>query len=174
MLLAVASAVSVGLASGSALAGNGLVLVDSHLFTWTDPASSGVVLIREEVYTGCSDGHGGEMTFKYHVLNQSYDPIPGTTNGFSGFQIRFPGPVPELHQQTSPGGRRPVGSECVQRRVAAVRCGVGRAELRRAWDHARAGRRLQLLHRTARGARERSSGEPVRDGTVRLGPQLDE
>lgn len=91
-----------GLASGSALAGNGLVLVDSHLFTWTDPASSGVVLIREEVYTGCSDGHGGEMTFKYHVLNQSYDPIPGTTNGFSGFQIRFPGPVPELHQQTSP------------------------------------------------------------------------
>ena len=102
MLLAVASAVSVGLASGSALAGNGLVLVDSHLFTWTDPASSGVVLIREEVYTGCSDGHGGEMTFKYHVLNQSYDPIPGTTNGFSGFQIRFPGPVPELHQQTSP------------------------------------------------------------------------
>ena len=62
MLLAIASAVSVGLASGSALAGNGLVLVDSHLFTWTDPASSGVVLIREEVYTGCSDGHGGEMT----------------------------------------------------------------------------------------------------------------
>jgi hypothetical protein len=42
------------------------------------------------------------MTWEYVVDNISYDPIPGTTNGFSGFQILFPGPVPEIHNQQSP------------------------------------------------------------------------
>ena len=102
VLLGFAAAVFTLAGSGSALAQGDLVLVDSHVFTWTDPGSQGVVLTREEVYRGCTDGHAGEMTFKYHVFNQSYDPVPGTTNGFSGFQIRFPGPVPELHNQTSP------------------------------------------------------------------------
>ena len=78
-----------------------LVLVDSHQFTWTDPASGGVVLIREEVYRGCSDGHANEMTFKYHVLNQSYSPAAGN-NGLSGFQIVFPAPIPEVHNQVAP------------------------------------------------------------------------
>jgi uncharacterized repeat protein (TIGR01451 family) len=98
LLIAAATAALAFAAPGSAQ----LVLIDSHQFTWTDPASGGVVLIREEVYRGCADGHPNETTFRYHVVNQSYDPVPGSSNGFSGFQIQFPGPIPDLHNQTSP------------------------------------------------------------------------
>jgi hypothetical protein len=88
----------------------GLVELNSHTFTWVDPDSGGVIEVVEEVFEGCEgvDPAGvpffipHDMTFQYVVANQSYDPIPGITNGFSGFQILFPGPVPELYNQQSP------------------------------------------------------------------------
>ena len=46
VLLGFAAAVFTLAGSGSALAQGDLVLVDSHLFTWTDPGSQGVVLLR--------------------------------------------------------------------------------------------------------------------------------
>jgi hypothetical protein len=62
--------------------------------------------MTQKVYEGCDLGGGDfiehDMTFEYVVENIDYDPTPGVTNGFSGFQLLFPGPVPELYNQQSP------------------------------------------------------------------------
>ena len=97
-----------------------LLLLKSHSFLWTDPRSGGEFVMTENVYEGCRCGEGEildrpceprvDMTWEYVVENISYNPqpgdpanpIPGDTNGFSGFQIVFPGPVPELCNQQSP------------------------------------------------------------------------
>ncbi len=76
--------------------------LQSHVFLWTDPQSGGQVEITERVLNGCGDGHRDEQIFQYEVRNIDYDPDPGITNGFSGFQIIFPGTVPELHHQLAP------------------------------------------------------------------------
>jgi len=94
-----------GIQEAEAFDTGGLVQISVHQFTWVDPASGGTVSLVEEVFEGCMfDGifipH--DMTFQYVVANQSYDPNPGQTNGFSGFQIIFPQAVPELYNQLSP------------------------------------------------------------------------
>lgn len=93
----------------------------SHQFVWTDPVSGGVIQVVEDVLPGCSDGHPTEITFAYTVTNVSYQP--GADNGLSGFQLLFPHPVPELHNQQSPtiggpwiqngfsGAAPPIGAE---------------------------------------------------------------
>ncbi len=43
----------------------------------------------EEHFNGCSDGHTNEQTYSYTIKNLSYNPVPGTTNGVSGFQVVF-------------------------------------------------------------------------------------
>jgi hypothetical protein len=94
--------------SGGAIAfdNGGSILLNSHQFDWTDPDSGGQIIMTENVYEGCTDVAGvfipHDMTFEYVVENVSYDPVPGTTNGFSGFQLLFPNAVPELHSQQSP------------------------------------------------------------------------
>ena len=92
--------------SSAAFEEGGRVLLNSHEFTWTDPDSGGSVVITENVYEGCYDVDGSfnphDMTWEYVVDNIDYDPIPGLTNGFSGFQVIFPGPVDELYNQLSP------------------------------------------------------------------------
>lgn len=88
----------------------GLVELNSHSFTWVEPATGGTVLVTETVFEGCEgvDPSGApffiphDMTFQYTVDNVSFDPVPGITNGFSGFQLRFPQAVPELYNQQSP------------------------------------------------------------------------
>jgi hypothetical protein len=76
----------------------GPILINSHSFTWVDPDSGGVLEVTENVY----ELPDHNMMWEYVVDNLSYDPIPGITNGFSGFQILFPGPVPDLYNQQSP------------------------------------------------------------------------
>jgi hypothetical protein len=97
----------------------GLVQLAAHQFSWTDPASGGTISLVEEVFEGCQgiDPATGEpffnphdMTFQYAVVNQTYDPLPGLTNGFSGFQIIFNQAIPELYNQQSPA----VGGPWVQ------------------------------------------------------------
>ncbi len=96
--------------SSSAFHNGGLVELSVHQFTWTDPVSQGTVSLVEEVFEGCMgvDPAGvpffnpHDMTFVYVVANQSYNPQPGVTNGFSGFQIIFNQPIPELYNQQSP------------------------------------------------------------------------
>ena len=110
VLLAVAALFVLFPATTSAFHNGGLVQLANHQFTWTDPASLGTVVIVEEVFEGCQgvDPTGlpffnpHDMTFVYVVANQSYDPLPGITNGFSGFQIIFNQPIPELYNQQSP------------------------------------------------------------------------
>lgn len=84
----------------------GPVQLNAHQFSWTDPESGGQVDVVQEVFEGCVDAagvfHEHDMTFQYVVTNIDYDPVPGVTNGFSGFQIIFPGSVPELYNQQSP------------------------------------------------------------------------
>ncbi len=83
----------------------GPVLLESHQFEWTDPDSGGQVLMTENVWEGCVVDDRfvpHDMTWEYVVDNVSFDPDPGVTNGFSGFQILFPAAIPELYNQLSP------------------------------------------------------------------------
>jgi hypothetical protein len=118
--LGAALAVAFSLASTQLLAfhNGGLVQLSNHQFTWTDPVSEGTISLVEEVFEGCQgvDPTGlpffnpHDMTFVYVVANQTYDPQPGITNGFSGFQLIFNQPIPELYNQQSPA----VGGPWVQ------------------------------------------------------------
>lgn len=88
----------------------GLVQLANHQFSWTDPESGGTILLVEEVFEGCEgigpDGlpffNPHDMTYSYAVVNSDYDPLPGITNGFSGFQLIFNQAIPELYNQQSP------------------------------------------------------------------------
>lgn len=111
VLFAVGALLLGGVASpASSFHEGGLVELDSHTFEWVEPETGGVVLVTETVYEGCEGiAPSGvpffqphDMTFEYTVDNISFDPEPGITNGFSGFQILFPQPVPELYNQQSP------------------------------------------------------------------------
>ena len=90
----------------SAADGGGLILLSQTSYLWTDPGSGGQIQITERVYEGCDppgpDFHPHHMTWSYSVYNISYDPIPGITNGLSGFQIVFPLQIAEVHNQQSP------------------------------------------------------------------------
>jgi hypothetical protein len=93
-----------------ALDDDGLVLLWIRSKLWQDPASKGTVVMTLKIYEGCQGVDEDDnpffnlqdMTWAYVVENLSYDPIPGITNGFSGFQILFPVKVPELYNQQPP------------------------------------------------------------------------
>ena len=42
----------------------------------------------------------GRYLWEYTVENNSYDPAPGTSNGFSGFELFLPSPIPEIADVT--------------------------------------------------------------------------
>jgi len=84
------------LAPAVALA-NADILLSTATYVWTDTASGQQVEITENVYKS-----GDLMKWEYVVENIDYDPEPGITNGFSGFQIQFPGQVAEVANQESP------------------------------------------------------------------------
>jgi hypothetical protein len=47
--------------------------------------------------------NGTSFLWEYTVINNSYDPVPGSTNGFSGFELALPGGfVPDLGNVTQP------------------------------------------------------------------------
>ncbi len=67
--------------------------------------SAGAVLIDhfDHAYDGGSVeialdvfDNGGIYSWEYTVTNNSYDPNPGATNGFSGFELFLPSPIPEI------------------------------------------------------------------------------
>ena len=94
-----AVALMLSLAPAVALANNGDILLSTATYGWTDPASGQEVEITENVYKT-----GDLMKWEYVVYNIDYDPEPGITNGFSGFQIQFPVQVAEVANQMNPGG----------------------------------------------------------------------
>ena len=62
---------------------------------------SGAVEIDLDVYTD-PEASAGKYLWKYTVTNNSYDPVPGSTNGFSGFELFLPSPIPEIANITDP------------------------------------------------------------------------
>lgn len=53
----------------------------------------GSVIITLDLFDGQP---GGKYLWRYTVDNLSYDPNPGSSNGFSGFELFLPSPIPEI------------------------------------------------------------------------------
>lgn len=78
----------------------GVIFSDSYL--WTDPASSGQARIAVQAFDNFA-GDFDRYDWRYTVENLTYDPIPGTTNGFSGLHFVFALPtVPGIGNQHGP------------------------------------------------------------------------
>ncbi len=76
---------------------DGVITTDTFLYT--DSASRGQVkLVETHSRSGAVD------TWDYLINNLSYNPLPGTSNGLSGFTITFPQVVPELGGIFNPAG----------------------------------------------------------------------
>lgn len=84
-------------------------LIGSFSHTYTDPDSGGQVDIDLSVFDGQA---GGRYLWEYTVRNISFDPNPGTSNGFSGFELFLPSPIPEIADLTAPGGIPPWEVDC--------------------------------------------------------------
>ncbi len=73
---------------------NGLIFTNTHNY--------GSIVIRVDVF----DNFGGDFTkywWVYSVTNLTFDPSPGVTNGFSGFETALPSPVPDIANVATPG-----------------------------------------------------------------------
>jgi hypothetical protein len=56
---------------------------------------------------------GGKYLWQYTVDNHTFDPNPGTSNGFSGFELFLPSPIPEIADVTpNPGSVPPWEIDC--------------------------------------------------------------
>ncbi len=77
--------------------------ISSDVFLWTDPDSGGEIEVTEEVFDHF-DLDTSLYTWRYTIFNFSYDPIPLSTTGLSGFQLVFPAAVPEFANQFGPAG----------------------------------------------------------------------
>ena len=47
-------------------------------------------------------GDFGKYWWKYDVTNNTFDPVPGTSNGFSGFELALPVSVPDIGDISAP------------------------------------------------------------------------
>ena len=82
---------------GSASAG--LILSNNHVYAFGGDPSA--VEIFVEVFDNFA-GDFGKYEWRYTVTNNSYDPNPGTSNGFSGFETALPAGVPDLQDLYAP------------------------------------------------------------------------
>jgi len=56
---------------------------------------------------------GGRYLWRYTVTNNSFDPNPGTSNGFSGFELFLPALIPEIADVSpNPGSSPPWEVDC--------------------------------------------------------------
>ena len=83
--------------------------IGTFVHSYTDFGSGGQVDITLNVFDGQP---GGRYLWEYTVNNISFDPIPGTSNGFSGFELFLPSPIPEIADLTAPGGIPPWEVDC--------------------------------------------------------------
>jgi hypothetical protein len=61
-------------------------------------SAPGEIVIESNVFD-----NGATYLWEYTVTNNSYDPVPGSSNGFSGFELALPGGFPpDLDNVTSP------------------------------------------------------------------------
>lgn len=80
---------------------SGIASADTLVFTNThsyDAASGpGAIDIKVDVFNT-----GTRYKWQYTVTNHSFDPVPGTSNGFSGFELAMPAFVPDIADVMSP------------------------------------------------------------------------
>lgn len=91
LLASLASAACLGSASAA------VILSSSHSYL------GGAILIDVTVL----DNYLGDFSkyhWNYHVTNVSFDPAPGVSNGFSGFETALPAGVPDLADRAAPPG----------------------------------------------------------------------
>lgn len=97
---------AVFLSAGAANAG----LIHTFLHTYGFDSDPNAVQIDLRVF---DDQLGGKYLWEYTVTNNSYDPNPGTSNGFSGFELFLPSPIPEISDITpNPGSTPPWEVNC--------------------------------------------------------------
>ena len=89
---------------GAPIQTDAIIFSNTHIYGFgTDPTA---VIIRVDVH----NNYFGDFT-KYHwvytVHNNSYDPIPGVTNGFTGFETMLPAAVPDIANISAPDGIGP-------------------------------------------------------------------
>ena len=80
----------------------------------TTTASANVVFSGTHTYGNLitidvtvEDNYMGDFSkywWQYDVHNLAYDPVPGSTNGFSGFETALPAGVPDLQDRAAPTG----------------------------------------------------------------------
>jgi len=101
-LLAMVSGIAVFAASilgASTTAGAALIFSNTHSYEFGGDPDAVVIFV--EVF----DNFGGDFSkylWQYTVTNNSYDPNPGTSNGFSGFETALPIAVPDLGDVFAP------------------------------------------------------------------------
>ena len=82
----------------------GLIFTNTHNYLWNGNPTG--LIIKVEVF----DNYLGDFT-KYHwvytVTNNNYDPNPPVSNGFAGFELALPQPVPDIANITAPDGIPP-------------------------------------------------------------------
>jgi len=67
------------------------------------------------IHVDVSDNYLGDFTkyqWVYKVTNFTYDPVPGMSNGFSGFELALPAFVPDIANITAPDGIPPWTINC--------------------------------------------------------------
>lgn len=97
-------------ATGQPIKGSGGAGVEAIIYSNTHiygfGADPNAVVIRVDVH----NNYFGDFT-KYHwvytVHNNSYEPNPGSSNGFSGFETMLPAPVPDIANISAPDGIGP-------------------------------------------------------------------
>lgn len=99
-LLGMMLALIVLLAAEGASAG----LINTFNHTYGFDADPNAVQIDLRVY---DEQPGGKYLWEYTVTNNSYNPSPGVSNGFSGFELFLPTPIPEISDITPNPGTTP-------------------------------------------------------------------
>lgn len=85
--------------SFSAITHADIILTNTHSYAFgADPAA---IVIKVEVFDNYL-GDFDKFLWQYTVTNNSYDPVPGTSNGFSGFETALPASVPDLGDVFAP------------------------------------------------------------------------
>lgn len=76
-----------------------LIFSNDHDYGFgADPTAVNILV---EVFDNFA-GDFGKYEWRYTVSNNSYDPAPGTSNGFSGFETALPAGVPDLADLYAP------------------------------------------------------------------------
>lgn len=76
-----------------------LIFSNSHDYAFGgDPMAINIFVEIFDNFAGDFD----KYEWRYTVTNNSYEPTPGTSNGFSGFETTLPAAVPDLLDQFAP------------------------------------------------------------------------